>query len=476
MNINKNSEIPLYIQVAEHIKNMVRYGYYEVGTRISVRGISAEFGISKSVAENAIDLLKSENFVDSRSKSGTYISGDVMSRLMQGSPDWYKLSSMGAYQANRDVMKQAAIRNADRDCINLGAYSFEHSYYNPYEPVNQAMQELLGEDHHKILARMDFMGLPELREAVVEHCKNRGIKADTSNVVVFNIWYQALNAIAHSFLYQGMNTFMSKYDVVNSMGMVSTLGTNIYYADCDSDGIIPGSLNTLIASKRRGLAYIAPVNHWATGATLPAKRRDELLHVIQKHETPVVELDLLRDLWIEPPPPPLKTDDAHDQIIYVGAMANVFNVASQSAWVVAPKAIVERLADVKLQLYGATLHMNELMSWKMLSSGGYDRCMQRIRGLLPQRVDTFDAILHKHLDGIATWEKQNINYHAWIKFNQNIDTDRIFLDCKNVFFNTGSLYHDASRSHLLLSTNTETPENIESGVSQIASAAIKQLR
>jgi GntR family transcriptional regulator of abcA and norABC len=156
-------------------------------------------------------------------------------------------------------------------------------------------------------------------------------------------------------------------------------------------------------------------------------------------------------------------------------MSNVFNVGSQSAWVVAPDAIVERLTDVKLQLYGATLHIMELMAWRMLAAGTYANTMERIRKLLPARVEAFDGILHKHLDGIASWNKKNILYHTWVEFYQGIDTDKIFLDCTDVFFNPGSIFNDKTRSHLLLSTNAESLENVDLGLSRIAYCAKKQL-
>ncbi len=467
--------MPFYVQVAEHIKNMIRYGYYPVGKRISVRKVSDEFGVSKSVAENALDMLKSENIVETHHKSGTYISKDALNNILQNTPDWQKLSDKGAYQPNREVMKQTSIRGADRSAINLGYYNYDEPYFHPYEALEYAMKSMLEMDYAGMFSCGDYLGLPELRAEVAKHCLRYGIKTTPDNVLIFNVWYQAMNAISHAFLTHGANVFMSEYDVMNSMRTVSTLGSNINYINCDPDGIIPEDLDKKLSLKRTGVMYINPVNHWPTGATFNESRRAETLEIIRKHKLPVVEMDLLRDLWIDEPPMPLKSDDNDGQIIYVGAMSNLFNVGSRSAWVVAPDPVVERLMDVKLQLYGALSHLVEILTWQMLKSGAYVRNMERMRELLPARIDSLDRIFRDYLGGMASWEKKNLLYYSWIKFGRGINTDKVFLDCRDVFFQTGSLFNDREHSHILISSNSESLENIELGVAAIAASAKKQI-
>lgn len=72
--LNSQSPIPLYHQLAEIILGKIRSGEYSAGTKIpSENNLSAQYGIGRPTARQAIDLLVRKGLLTRRRGSGTFV-------------------------------------------------------------------------------------------------------------------------------------------------------------------------------------------------------------------------------------------------------------------------------------------------------------------------------------------------------------------------------------------------------------------
>lgn len=69
---------PLYVQVADHLRQAIRAGEFPVGSKVpSRRQLSERFRVSAVTAAQAVSLLKSEGVVVGYQGRGTFVRGEV---------------------------------------------------------------------------------------------------------------------------------------------------------------------------------------------------------------------------------------------------------------------------------------------------------------------------------------------------------------------------------------------------------------
>jgi len=74
-NINANSGIPLYQQIADEVKAAFLRGYIQSGERLpSIRELASNLGINPTTIVKAYDLLEHERLIIRRHGQGAYVS------------------------------------------------------------------------------------------------------------------------------------------------------------------------------------------------------------------------------------------------------------------------------------------------------------------------------------------------------------------------------------------------------------------
>lgn len=82
--INSTSMIPIYEQISDQIKNMIRDGILKRNDNLpSVRTLSKELKISALTVKKAYDLLESEGLTSTIHGKGTYVTAENIELLAE---------------------------------------------------------------------------------------------------------------------------------------------------------------------------------------------------------------------------------------------------------------------------------------------------------------------------------------------------------------------------------------------------------
>jgi len=72
--IDKTSPLPLYVQVADWLENMIKKERYQVGTKLPSEGeLAQKFQLNRNTIRQAISLLVQKGFVEKQKGVGTFI-------------------------------------------------------------------------------------------------------------------------------------------------------------------------------------------------------------------------------------------------------------------------------------------------------------------------------------------------------------------------------------------------------------------
>ncbi|KYC59563.1 hypothetical protein B4100_1910 [Heyndrickxia coagulans] len=196
------------------------------------------------------------------------------------------------------------------------------------------------------------------------------------------------------------------------------------------------------------------------------QKRQLLMKKSQYFQLPVIEDDIYRDLWIdEPAPPPLKTFDPQGQVLYIGSFSKTIAAGLRIGWLAGPESVIKRLSDLRMQLDYGSSYVSQMLVLEMLSSGLYDKHMERTRTRLKQKRDFLLQLLNRHLADYATWSKPSGGFFIWVAFKGNIDTRKLFKECLNsgVLINPGFIYDDHHHT-VRLSFAYPSFEEMEEGI------------
>lgn len=74
MTLDRDSTVPLYIQLKEHLRTQIEQGRYATGARIpSERELAQTFHVSRMTARQALQLLATDGLITSRVGKGTFV-------------------------------------------------------------------------------------------------------------------------------------------------------------------------------------------------------------------------------------------------------------------------------------------------------------------------------------------------------------------------------------------------------------------
>lgn len=119
---DRESHIPLYLQIEQHIKEKILHGEWTIGTKIpSQRKLAEELQVNRSTVTAAVDELIAQGLLEGKRGGGTKVVNNTWSIMAAAKPlDWSTYVTSGSHQPNSSLI-QAINQNEPRpDLIRLG--------------------------------------------------------------------------------------------------------------------------------------------------------------------------------------------------------------------------------------------------------------------------------------------------------------------------------------------------------------------
>ncbi len=325
-------------------------------------------------------------------------------------------------------------------------------------------------DHLEPFGYEEPKGNLKLRHAISDYLKKTGINASPSSILVVSGALQALHLISIGLLQKGSTVFLEKPSYLYSLSVFQSVGMELRGLLMDEEGLVPSSIYQPKEKGKSAILYTIPTFHNPTGTLMQEKRRKELIQYCVKEQLPVIEDDVYRDLWIDSPPPaPLKANDHHGNVLYLGSLSKSLSPGLRIGWVVGSDSVIDRLADLKMQSdYGSsTLSQEVAAEW--LSSGLYEHHLITVREQLKIRRRTAVGALEKHLIQYATWKIPKGGFFIWIKIKSDFQIRNLFQKAlaKEVLLNPGSIYAEQSGQFIRLSYAFASLEEINEGITKL---------
>lgn len=465
------SDQTLHQQIADDIEQRISYGEFPPGSLLpSERKLAEQLGVNRSTVVLAYAELRALGIIESRSGSGTRVSKFKWGATPRHTPNWHRYTEGGSFLPNLPFLRR--IREALRqnpDLIDFASGELAGDLA-PVEEINHLMSE---KHYTSYLGYDNPQGYDPLRESLVSYLKQyRGIQTTDASILITSGSQQSLYLITQCLLSPGDAVAIEDPSYYYSLPMFQSAGLRLFRLPVDDKGVRPEDIRSLYKKHRIKMVFINPNFQNPTGLVLDDERRMELLDVASELGLPIVEDDPFSlTAYDGIPPMPLKSIDPVGSVLYIGSLSKIAASGLRVGWMVAPHAVVERLADARQQMdFGLSVVPQKVAS-QFLKSPYFQPHLERLRMHLLYKRDLLMEALHNELSDLVSFAIPQGGLHLWCKMIPEVNDNKLLEEAirRGVIMVPGSVYGSDS-GYVRFTFARPRTEEIGPGIAKFAAA------
>lgn len=466
---NRSSSVSLTKQIAQWMTEQIQQGEWTIGTKLPPqRKLALSLGVNRSTLQEAIDELKADGLLASKTGAATYVANDSWHILMkQKEPNWQRYIETSIHKANYQTIQLINEFEQKESVIRLGTGELSPSLL-PADEIQKSLHHL--DLNGKIMGYSSPQGSYTLRQAICDYVKKRGIHTSSENICIVSGGLQALQLISLGLLKPGSYVFQNQFSYLNSLHLFQSFGVNLssLSGNIESEEVIKQ-----MSQKKQSILYTIPTLHNPTGTTMNLEEKKQLYNACETAQIPMIEDDVYFELLFEEAPPAMKSMDRTGQIIYIGSVSKTLSPGLRIGWMIASTPVIQRMADIKMQIdYGSSAISQQIVEY-WLRSGLYEEHIEQLKRELKSRATLMEDLLKTHLQDVAAWNSPQGGFYIWLQFNKPIVTTELFMKLlkKKVLINPGYIYWPHDAYHIRLSFAYCSEDELRQGIQILAEEA-----
>ncbi len=479
--IDRDSPVPIYLQVCRGIKEMILSGALPEGFRLPPeRRLAAALGVNRSTILSAYRELKADALVDSHVGRGT----SVRPRVLPGAGEagvqplpWRQFVRPGMTEV-QDPLLRDLLELAERpDVISLSV-GLPAPELLPLATLRAVLDELLAEAGPAMLLHSPTEGVTSFREALCQLMLARGIRCSPAEVLVTSGSQQGLDLAARVFLAPGDAIVVENPTFFGALQIFRRAQVRLLGVPTDSEGMRTDALEAVLERQRPKLIYTLPTFQNPSGSVMSLERRRHLLELAYRFQVPVLEDDPYCDLRYEGEPlPSLKTLDEHAHVIYLSSFSKALFPGLRIGWLAAPRTATRQLALAKqaVDLHSSTT--GQYVLERFVRAGHYASHVAAVRREYARRRDLMHDALTSEAPAQVAWNRPDGGFYFWLRVPDGVRQARLLSLAaeRGVSYLPGDacFAEEPGANYIRLNFTLPTPAQIREGVASLMEALRK---
>ena len=373
-----------YEKIYNLLKSEILSGGYAYGAKLpSKRMLAAENGVSLSTAETALDILRSEGYIDSAERSGffcAYRAGE----LFFSAPDFSE--SAAATNAENEE-KTAFVPPIPPSFENFAENAAAPQETFPFTSYARAVRRVLADYGEILLEKPPKNGVPELKTALKHYLlRSRALKVSENQIVI---------GAGAEYLYGVIAELLGTDKIYGTESPAYSQIARVYAAKGAKVRLLKigenGILSAELAATDANVLHVTPYRSYPTLATANATKKAEYLRFARERNGYVVEDDYLSEFspYMKPAETLFGADteaNGGGRVIYVNTFSKTLSPALRVGYMLLPPALAQAYEE-KLGFYSCPVPAPEqYVLAELLSGGSFERHLNRLRRKLKNSV------------------------------------------------------------------------------------------
>ena len=409
----------LYQVVAEEIGALIRGGTLRQGMQLpSVRELRQTRKVSPSTVLHAYEVLEADGLIESRSRSGYYVSAR---RKVASEPQASRPRTGSTRVVISDLVFDTLDAARDRNVVPLGS-AFPSPLLFPWSKLARYLGS--SARHLDPWSTVETLppGSPELRREISRRYLRRGMSIGIEQIIATAGALEALNLALQTVTRAGDTIAIESPTFYGCLQAAERYGLHVVEIPTHPVvGVDLGALAKAIATHPIKACWFMTTLHHPTGATVPLEKKRELVRLLSAHDIPLIEDDAYGELqFADEPLPPAKAFDKKGLVIHCGSFSKCLAPGYRLGWVAAGRYAAE-IARRKIESSLSTSLPVQLSIAKMLKQGGFDSHLERLRRqLLHQQSAALEAVRRHFPPGCRVAIPAG-GYFLWIECAPAVD-------------------------------------------------------
>ena len=477
--LEPDSELTLQQQIQRLVIEAILSGRCLPGEKMpSSRKLAQHLGIARITVTIAYTELVSNEYLESRGRSGYFVAQtapsrpkfDLPSHSSRSQVDWSKAIGQ-RFSGHMPLVRPD----------NWSDYRYPFIY-------GQSDSRLF--DHHnwrncalKAVGRKDFDTLatdyyerddPMLVEFILRQIlPRRGISAQPDEILLTMGAQNALWITAQILLTQRRTAATENPCFPGLHQILQQTRCNTVSIDVDAAGLPPEKLPDYV-----DVVFTTPSHHCPTNATMPLGRRKTLLERAAHDGFIIVEDDYEFEIsFLKSPSPALKSLDPTGSVVYIGSFSKSLFPGLRLGYIVAPEPFVREaraLRSIVLRHPPGTIQRTAAY---FLSQGHYDTQIARMGRTYRKRRSIMEQCLRDHQLTLSAQETFG-GSSFWMKAPAGVDSSRLALNLRKdgVLIEPGRAFYPPGQErpgHYRLAYSSIASARIPDGITLLAEAISK---
>lgn len=441
--LDKELDIPLYVQLYEKFKILIEENQFEVDKLPSIRSLSNSIGVNNVTVVSAYKLLEQEGYVYSIKGSGTYI---------KRSPIPIDIP----YLEDGDMeLMVSGILPLPKDSINFASVSPTADLF-PIEEFKQSLVEVLDRDGGKAFLYPEITGYEQLRESISKFLMdNYSTKVNKDQILITSGGQQGLDIISKTLINPGDCIFVENPTYSGALAVFKSRGAKIVGIPMADNGIDLDLLKSYIKRYKPKFLYMMTNYQSPTTYSYSDTKKVELLSLAKEHEFYIIEDDFLTDLYFDnKKKTPLKSIDKLDQVIFIKSFSKIFMPGVRIGFITLPNKLFKDIVKAKHTTDISSSGFLQRAFDLYLRKGYWKSHIEKVKRVYSEKYN----IMTKELDKLSkygiTYLEPNGGLSIWLKLPEDIDAFSLYNQCGEnglaivpgkVFFTDESIYSNYIR-------------------------------
>lgn len=286
-------------------------------------------------------------------------------------------------------------------------------------------------------------GFMPLREALQELLAERGIQAVPEDIHVTSGSQGVLDGVAKILISKGDKIAVEAPTYLGAISAFNPYQPEYMRMDTDDGGVIPESLEEVLASNPIKFIYLVPTFQNPTGRTLSLKRREQIAEIIIRQNALLVEDDPYSALRYQGCDiPPIKTL-APDHVVYISTLSKIFAPGLRIGFYAAPELMRKWLVLVKQGVDLHTSTFNQALSAEYLSGGYMKAHLPVIKALYKPKQEAMLSAIRKYFPKEFACSPSEGGMFLWVKGPEGYDMTALYHRAveNNIAFVPGRFFY-----------------------------------
>ena len=477
--IDRQAEKAIYLQIRDRFNRLIKSGTLKTGDRLpSIRSLAKNIQVNKLTVIEAYSILEADGLIQARPGSGYFVNNISSIPTQTRSnfspiqeviiPEKKSVSFFDIYQLSVRVKNQP------------GAIDFSSGF-----PISSGLKDLQRHARRAMkqvtetLFNYDFpQGQEVLRQQIAQMLIQLGLEASADNLIITNGSKQGLSLVMNHYLQPEDWIVTESPTYYGTLDIIENIGARIIGIPMQGSGMNLELLEQYLKSHRPKLIYTVSTLQNPTGITTTLQHRQKLLALAEQYGCSILEDNAYEGLNFEPVPPPIKSLDRSDSVIYTGTFSKTLMPGLRVGYLLATGKHYRPLLEQKLfhDLHVSTV--SQAIVSEYLASGQYRHHLNHLRANNLSSRNAMLQALERYFPDEATWTIPNGGLFLWVQLPPEISLVSLARQAwsEKVFVYPGMPFFPGQQGYNALRLNfSHPPETIDRGIAILGKLLKQQL-